>query len=92
VNVNAFGGITVTWKNFYLTHFDMKLLFVLNDSWGVQMYLEHTGILIAPHRRSVEIELTEEQIKKINKQKIGIDRGIDKYETIESISLLQNIE
>ena len=68
----------------------MKILFVINDGDGRYLEFEHIGILNAPHRRSVEIELTPEQIDKIGIRKIGVSYGKDITETIESISLMDN--
>ena len=65
----------------------MKILFVINDADSQRIEYEHTGVLNAPHRRAVEIELTPEQIEKIGIRKIGTDCGRDVTETIESISL-----
>lgn len=66
----------------------MKILFIINDGNSRFMEYQCTGILNAPNRRAVEIELTPEQVEKIGIQKIGIDCGRDVMETIESISLL----
>jgi len=43
----------------------MKILFVINDGDARYMEYEHTGVLNAPTRRAVEIELTPEQVEKI---------------------------
>lgn len=51
------------------------------------MEYEHTGILNAPNRRAVEIELTPEQVEKIGIRKIGVNCGRDLMETVESVSL-----
>jgi hypothetical protein len=64
----------------------MKILFVINDNAACYMEYEHTGILNAPNRRAVEIELTPEQVEKIGIQSIGKNYGKDIMETIESIS------
>ena len=66
----------------------MKLLIIINDGYSKYLEYEYTGILNAPNRRSVEIELTPEQINKISLRKIGVDKGKDVTESIESISLL----
>lgn len=66
---------------------NMKIIFVINDSPARYMEYQHTGTLNAPNRRAVEIELTPEQIKQIGIQKIGVDRGKDIMETIESVSV-----
>ena len=65
----------------------MKILFVINDGDGKYMDYTHTGVLNAPNRRAVEIELTPEQVEKIGIKKIGYDCGRDVMETIESVSL-----
>ena len=64
----------------------MKILFVINDGAARYLEYEHTGILNAPNRRSVEIELTQEQVEKIGIRKIGFSYGKDIQETIETIS------
>lgn len=66
----------------------MKILFVMNDGLDRMIEYEHTGILNAPYRRAVEIELTEEQIKSIGIRKLGVSCGKQLYEDIESISLI----
>lgn len=66
----------------------MKILFIINDGSSRFMEYQYTGILNAPNRRAVEIELTPEQVEKIGIQIIGVDCGRDLMETIESISLL----
>lgn len=57
----------------------MKLLFIINDSFMQYMEYSETGNLRALKRRSIEIELSEEQVKQI---------GLSEDERIESISLL----
>lgn len=42
----------------------MKILFIINDGDARYMEYEHTGVLNAPNRRAVEIELTPEQVEK----------------------------
>lgn len=68
----------------------MKILLVINDGDAKYLEYEHTGILNAPHRRSVEITLTPDQIEQIGIKKIGVNCGKDLFETIESISLTNN--
>lgn len=65
----------------------MKLIFIINDGLGQYIAYQATGVLNAPKRRSVEIELTKEQVDKINLKIIGTDKGIKISETIESVSL-----
>jgi hypothetical protein len=65
----------------------MKILFVINDCDVRYMEYEHTGILNAPNRRAVEIELSSEQVAKIGIRKIGVSLGKDVMESIESVSL-----
>jgi len=68
----------------------MKIIFVINDSNARRLEYEYTGTLNAPNRRCVEIELTECQISKLGIKKIGHDRGFDFYESIESVSTIQD--
>ena len=65
----------------------MRIIFVINDSYKKYVEYQNTGVLNAPNRRAVEIELTPEQIEKIGVKKIGIDCGKDVIETIESVSV-----
>ena len=65
----------------------MKILFVINDGDGRYIEYEHTGVLNAPNRRAVVIELTPEQEAKIGIQNIGVNCGKPILETIESVSL-----
>lgn len=67
----------------------MKILFIINDGDGRFLEYEHTGVLNAPNRRAVEIELTSEQVEKIGIRKIGVNRGGNFVtETVESVSLI----
>ena len=61
----------------------MKILFIINNGNDCYEYYAHTGILNAPSRRAVEIELTPEQI-----EKIGINKFDNIHESIESVSLV----
>jgi len=65
----------------------MKLIIILNDSEGRQLEYQHTNVLNAPSRRSVQIELTPKQVEKIGIREIGVDRGRVIKESIESVSL-----
>lgn len=58
----------------------MKILFVINDLWSKYCDYEHTGTLNNVHRRAVEIELTEDQVKKLHIN--------EKLEEIESVSVV----
>ena len=68
----------------------MKIIFIINNSGAVYLEYANTGFLNAGYRRAVEIELTEEQVKKLGIRKIGHDYNGDVYETIESISLSED--
>lgn len=65
----------------------MKIVFVINNVGARYVEYKDTGVLNAPNRRAVEIELTPEQVEKIGIRKIGFDCGEDVMETIESVSL-----
>lgn len=52
----------------------MKILFVINDGDGKYMDYTHTGVLNAPNRRAVEIELTPEQVEQLH--------GMDGYDIL----------
>jgi len=65
----------------------IKLLFIFNDGQLKYDWYCETGIHNDVHRRAVEIELTKEQVEKINIHKISI-HNITDFETIESVSLM----
>ena len=66
----------------------IKLLFVISDSDYKCTLREYWGIEEAVRRRSVEIELTDEQIKKIGLKMLTKYNDREIYESIESVSLL----
>lgn len=67
----------------------MKLLFVINNIQEAYYEYENTGSMPAVKKRSVEIELTDEQVRKIGIRNIDIVVGPPPItETIESVSLL----
>ena len=66
----------------------MKLLVVISDANGRHLEYQMTGIFNPPHIRTVEIELTNEQLEQIGLRKIGVDRGRDIYENIREVALL----
>lgn len=66
----------------------MKLLFVINNIQEAYYEYENTGSMPAVKKRSVEIELTDEQVRKIGIRNIDIVVGPPITETIESVSLL----
>lgn len=57
----------------------MKLLIINNNMEQVHQAYIHTGMQIAQERWTLEIELTEEQIKRINESE---------GDTLESVSLI----
>lgn len=65
----------------------MKLIFVINNGEAVMLEYEYSGILNSPKRRAVEIELTPDQIDKINLQVVGFRSKVALKETIESVSI-----
>lgn len=65
----------------------MKLLFVTNNIQEAYYEYENTGSMPAVKKRSVEIELTDEQVRKIVSV-IGYSSRTPITETIESVSLL----
>lgn len=66
----------------------MKLLFVINNIQEAYYEYENTGSMPAVKKRSVEIELTDEQVRKIGIRNIGYSSRTPITETIESVSLL----
>ena len=65
----------------------IRLLFVFNDWWVQSEICVYSGVLNNVRRRAVEIELTKEQVEKINIHKISI-HNITDFEIIESVSLM----
>lgn len=70
----------------------MKIILVINDMMAMHYAHQATGVLNNPSRRSVTIELTDEQVKKIGLRSVGSSKGEPVLETIESISLLSKEE
>lgn len=66
----------------------MKLLFVINNVEDAYWEYTNTGCMPAIKRRSVEIELTEEQMKKINLHFFNRNAATPIHEKIESVSPL----
>lgn len=66
----------------------MKLLFVINNIQEAYYEYENTGSMPAVKKRFVEIELTDEQVRKIGIRNIGYSSRTPITETIESVSLL----
>lgn len=66
----------------------MKLLFVINNIQEAYYEYENTGSMPAVKKRSVEIESTDEQVRKIGIRNIGYSSRTPIIETIESVSLL----
>ena len=58
----------------------MKILFIINDVYYQYIGYEHTGVLNAPRRRAIEIELTQEQVNQL-----ALDEK--RHEEIESVSV-----
>lgn len=65
----------------------MKLLFVINNIQEAYYEYENTGSMPAVKKRFVEIELTDEQVRKIGIRNIGYSSRTPITETIESVSL-----
>ena len=66
----------------------MKLVFVINNIQEAYYEYENTGSMPAVKKRFVEIELTDEQVRKIGIRNIGYSSRTPITETIESVSLL----
>jgi hypothetical protein len=66
----------------------MKLLFVISDVNGRHIEYQATGIMSKPSLRCVEIELTSDQLSKIALKKIGINCGVEVYESIQEVAIL----
>jgi hypothetical protein len=70
----------------------MKLFVVINDCEYAVMHSQYTGGEIQITRRSVEVELTAEQIGKLNLRKLGVNSGRTVYETIESVCIVEGLQ
>lgn len=70
----------------------MKLLFIITDDWSVYSQYQATGIMMQPKKRAVEITLTSHQLAKLNIQAVGKNGKSNVLESIESVSLLKEIE
>lgn len=66
----------------------MKLLFIINNWEEVKNTYMYTGYLPAIKRRSVEIELTQEQEKLIGIRNLVANDCHPQIEQIESISMM----
>lgn len=60
----------------------MKLTVVLINTWDCAEHLRHTNETVPFTRRSVQIELTPEQLDKIRPLQVGVDQGFPVYERI----------
>lgn len=60
----------------------MKITFVFADIWETEMRLKHENEFVPYKKRTVSINLTEEQLKQIQCQRVGRDGNEDKYEEI----------
>ena len=68
----------------------MKLTVMLVDTWRTQMALNYENSYMPYIRRTVQIELTAEQIKAIQPRKVGEDRGKYVFEEIGEVWLEAN--
>lgn len=60
----------------------MKVTFILASMWGTRLDAMYTGHACAPEKRTVTIELTNDQIKQLNIQQIGMDGNMPRYEEV----------
>ena len=70
----------------------MKLLFIITDDWSIYNQYQTTGNLMQPKKRAIEITLTDMQLEKLNIQVVGKSGKLNVTESIESVSLLKEIE
>lgn len=65
----------------------MTLIFIITDNNTAYMEYEYTGRMPQLRKRSVEIDLTEDQIKQIGLRQLGVDCGKPVMEYIESVNM-----
>lgn len=63
----------------------MKLTFVIANFWAVQCNLENLGVVIDPPRRTVTIELTPEQMRKLELREVGTKWDKPRFEEITTV-------
>jgi len=63
----------------------MKLTFIIADTWGPILHAQYTGQTIPIRKRTVTIDLTSEQVNKLNLQKTGTNKGKDVFEEVEDV-------
>jgi hypothetical protein len=70
----------------------MKITFVLGDMYGYRLDTMYTGKAPALTKRSVTIELTEEQVKQINIRQVGTDCGKPQYEDVFDVFIENEVK
>lgn len=65
----------------------MKLTVILVNTWRTQMAIVHENSYMPYTRRTVQIELTPEQVAAIAPQKIGVNCGKDVHEEMGEVWL-----
>ena len=61
----------------------MKLTVIIADQWSPVAYKEHTGQEMKMHKRSVQIELTPEQIELLKRKNVGQSGSTQMYEVYQ---------
>ena len=75
----------------------LKELETTRGRGGMKLYVTFVNTLpweelhIIPRRRVVEVEMTPEQVQKLTPRRVGMIRGVERYEEIE-ICVLQIVE
>lgn len=75
----------------------LKELAATRGRGGMKLYVTFVNTLpweelhIIPQRRIVEVEMTPEQVEKLAPMRVGMIRGVERYEEIETC-VLQAVE
>jgi len=62
-----------------------RLTVIFANTWEAFCHLEYVGERMAPQKRTVTIELTQEQRKALVAQKVGSSGGGDHYEEVKDV-------
>ena len=60
----------------------MKITFIMADTWGTEARLRCDNEHVPYKKRTVTINLTDEQLRQIKCRKVGKESDVDKFEEI----------
>lgn len=66
---------------------NMKLTVVMVNTWRTQIAIVHENSFLPYTRRTVQIELTQEQVAALAPQKLGVNCGKDVHEEMGEVWL-----